>query len=65
VSPSGQSLLIDAGYAGFSGRDANRIEAAAKAAGVGRIDYLPVTHFHSDHVDGVFRSWRQILARAS
>jgi competence protein ComEC len=53
VSPSGQSLLIDAGYAGFSGRDANRIKTAAKAAGVGRIDYLLVTHFHSDHVGGV------------
>lgn len=53
VSPSGQSLLIDAGYAGFSGRDANRIKTAAKAAGVGRIDSLLVTHFHSDHVGGV------------
>jgi competence protein ComEC len=53
VSPSGQSLLIDAGYAGFSGRDANRIKTAAKAAGVGRIDYLLVTHFHSDHAGGV------------
>jgi competence protein ComEC len=53
VSPSGQSLLIDAGYAGFSGRDANRIKTAAKAAGVGRIDYLLVTHFHSDHEGGV------------
>jgi competence protein ComEC len=53
VSPSGQSLLIDAGYAGFGGRDATRIKTAAKAAGVGRIDYLLVTHFHSDHVGGV------------
>jgi beta-lactamase superfamily II metal-dependent hydrolase len=53
VSPSGQSLLIDAGYAGFGGRDALRIKTAAKAAGVGRIDYLLVTHFHSDHVGGV------------
>ncbi len=53
VSPSGQSLLIDAGYAGSGGRDADRIQAAAKAAGVSRIDYLLVTHFHSDHVGGV------------
>jgi competence protein ComEC len=53
VSPSGQSLLIDAGYAGFGGRDANRIKTAAKAAGVARIDYLLVTHFHSDHAGGV------------
>src|SRR6185369_7601882 len=31
VPPSGQALLIDTGYAGNSGRDANRIAAAAKA----------------------------------
>lgn len=53
VSPSGQSLLIDTGYAGFSGRDADRIAAAAKAGGVKHIDYLVITHFHGDHVGGV------------
>ena len=53
VSPSGQTLLIDTGYAGFSGRDADRIATAAKAAHVKRIDYLLITHFHSDHVGGV------------
>jgi competence protein ComEC len=34
VSPSGQSMLIDTGWPGFDGRDAARISAAAKAAGV-------------------------------
>jgi competence protein ComEC len=53
VAPSGQSLLVDTGYAGFSGRDADRIAAAAKAGGVKRIDTLLITHFHSDHVGGV------------
>ncbi len=53
VSPSGQSLLIDAGWAGNSGRDADRIALAAKRAGVKRIDYLLITHHHNDHVGGV------------
>src|SRR5512140_2265426 len=30
VSPSGQTLLIDAGYTGFGGRDTVRIATAAK-----------------------------------
>ncbi len=59
VAPSGQSLLIDTGYAGFGGRDAVRIAAAAKQAGVKRIDYLLITHFHADHVGGV----RDLLER--
>ncbi len=53
VSPSGQSLLIDTGWPGFDGRDANRIIAAAKAAGVKKLDYVLITHFHRDHVGGV------------
>jgi competence protein ComEC len=53
VSPSGQSMLIDAGWSGFNGRDADRIAAAAKQAGVSRIDYMVVTHYHRDHVGGV------------
>jgi competence protein ComEC len=53
VAPSGQSLLIDTGYTGFGGRDALRIAAAAKDAGVKKIDTLLITHFHDDHVGGV------------
>lgn len=53
VSPSGQSLLIDAGYTDFSGRDADRIADAAKAAHIKRIDYFLLTHHHSDHEGGV------------
>ena len=34
-------------------RDAQRIAAAARDAGVKRIDYLLITHFHADHDGGV------------
>ena len=53
VSPSGKSMLVDTGWPGFNGRDADRIVAAAKDAGISRIDYLVITHFHTDHVGGV------------
>jgi competence protein ComEC len=53
VSPSGESMLIDTGYAGNDNRDANRIAAAAASAGVKRIDYLVITHYHGDHAGGV------------
>src|ERR1700678_2945210 len=53
VSPSGQAMLIDTGYAGYGGRDANRIAEAAKLAHVKRIDALFLTHHHADHAGGV------------
>jgi competence protein ComEC len=60
VTPAGQSLLVDTGFAanGFNdtsnrGRDARRIISAARDAGLKRIDYLLTTHFHADHDGGV------------
>jgi competence protein ComEC len=52
VTPAGQSLLIDTGWPGNEGRDADRIVAAARKAGVSKIDYVLITHFHDDHVGG-------------
>ena len=53
VTPAGESVLIDTGWAGFNGRDADRIVKVASEAGVKQIDYLLITHFHMDHVGGV------------
>jgi beta-lactamase superfamily II metal-dependent hydrolase len=53
VSPTGQSLLIDTGWPGYEGRDADRIVAAAHQAGIQQLDYVLITHYHRDHVGGV------------
>jgi competence protein ComEC len=53
VTPAGKSLLIDTGWAGKNGLDAQRIAAAAKDAGVSKIDYVLLTHYHADHTGGV------------
>ena len=53
VTPAGESILVDAGWPGFEGRDAGRIQAAMKKAGIAEIDHLIVTHYHTDHYGGV------------
>ncbi len=54
VSPSGESLLIDTGNAGAAAaRDAGRIMAAIKDAGLQQIDHLIITHWHGDHFGGL------------
>ncbi len=59
VTPEGRSLLIDTGWPGNAGRDADRIVAAAKQAGLSKIDFVLITHYHVDHAGGV----PQLLAR--
>jgi beta-lactamase superfamily II metal-dependent hydrolase len=60
VTPAGKSLLIDTGWDGNNGRDADRIVAAARIADVVRIDDVLITHFHDDHVGGVTQLVRRI-----
>lgn len=59
ITPAGESLLIDTGWDDNNGRDADRIVATARQAGLSRIDFVLVTHFHEDHVGGV----PQLLSR--
>ena len=51
------SMLVDTGWRSMDGkdvgRDAARIQAAMKDAGITRIDHVLITHFHVDHVGGV------------
>jgi beta-lactamase superfamily II metal-dependent hydrolase len=53
VTPEGQSLLVDTGNPTPDDRDAKRELEAAHLAGLKKIDYLLITHYHGDHVGGV------------
>ena len=54
VTPGGQSVLMDAGFAGFDDRDAARIAKVAREdAGLKRLDHVLISHFHGDHVGGL------------
>src|SRR5258706_7457933 len=58
VTPANESVLIDTGNPG--GRDPSRIIAAAKAAGLTKIDHVLLTHFHLDHFGGAAEVAQQI-----
>lgn len=51
VTPEGESILIDSGNPGP--RDSGRIYQTAQIAGLKKIDYFFLTHFHLDHFGGL------------
>jgi competence protein ComEC len=54
VAPSGQSLLVDAGFPGNGDRDVNRVvDVLTNQARITQLDYVVTTHYHTDHVGGV------------
>lgn len=55
VSPSGQSMLFDAGWAAANNRLASteRIVEAVESAGLRRIDFLVISHFDADHIGDI------------
>ena len=53
VTPGRDTILMDVGWPRADARDAGRIQAAMRDAGVTEIDYLLISHFHPDHVGGL------------
>jgi beta-lactamase superfamily II metal-dependent hydrolase len=55
VSPSGESMLLDAGWPASGNREASteRIVAALTGAGLKQVDYLVISHFDMDHLGDV------------
>ena len=75
ITPQGHALLIDTGWpAGIGGArpaagapppppspsSAERIVAALNAAGVRKLDYLLLSHYHIDHIGGALELMKRI-----
>ncbi len=58
LSPSGQTLLVDAGNSGE--RDLNRILEVLKLAGVKQLDHFWLTHYHGDHYGSLLEIAKQV-----
>jgi len=64
VPPSGEAVLIDTGnVAPAAVRDAERITAAVKDAGLTQIDHLITTHWHNDHFGAMAELAKRIPIR--
>src|SRR5215204_5547849 len=64
VAPGGRSVLIDTGNGGaVAARDADRIMAAVKDAGLTQIDHLITTHWHGDHFGAMAELARRVPIR--
>ncbi len=53
VTPQRDAVLMDTGWSRADARDAGRIQAAMRDAGITEIDHLLISHFHPDHVGGL------------
>ena len=53
VSPSGQTMLIDAGYPTPNDRDTNRIVSLAESLGIKSFDIFMPTHYDADHAGNI------------
>lgn len=54
VTPGAETILMDAGWPGFEGRDAGRIvKVLDEEVGKLELDYFIASHFHRDHTGGV------------
>jgi competence protein ComEC len=60
VSPTGQTMLIDAGYPTPNDRDTNRIVSLAQSLGIKSFDYAMPTHYDMDHAGNIPRVDAQI-----
>ena len=60
--PDGQTILVDGGSSTVNSPGENRILPYLRYEGVGRLDYVVVTHSDEDHVNGILEILR-LMAR--